>query len=143
MRRVPTETDLGRSTTAAGLSDFTVSDGTGSESSRKSLIGRFLFTAILICSSFTVLRFFSIATSADFSASNCKKSSVDRDTKNKASELTLFTSLSRVIIFFTLLFGNSGSNDSVFSSSSPITVAITIPNSFLLSYNIILISNPN
>ncbi|KAJ1413496.1 hypothetical protein SESBI_19572 [Sesbania bispinosa] len=65
-----------------------------------------------------------MATSADFLASNWRKSFVERDTRNNASELTLWKSLSRVIIFFTRPLMNSDWDDTVFSYSSAITTSV-------------------
>ncbi|RDY11860.1 65-kDa microtubule-associated protein 8, partial [Mucuna pruriens] len=54
-------------------------------------------------------------------ARNWRNNSVERDTRNNASELTLCTSWSSIIIFFTRLLGNSDTIDTPFSSSSAIT----------------------
>lgn len=125
IRRVPTgrtglsATGRARVLSVAGLSEDWV--GTGSESRRKSLVGWCLWTATRRWSSFTIFRFFSVATCADFSASDRRNSSVAYETRNKASELTLLMSLSSFMIFLTRPVGNSDrAGLSVFSASSAI-----------------------
>lgn len=95
-----------------------VCDGTGSESMRKSLVGWCLLAAVLMCSSFTVFRFFSMAISADFSDINWRKSSVEHETRKRASECTLLMSLSSFMIFFTRPDGKAGRIAAAFSCSA-------------------------